>query len=221
MSFPKNLTSVGKKILMGLTGLALIGFLCAHLAGNLLVFIGPGTFNEYSHKLTANPLIYVAELGLLAIFLGHLATGIALTLRNRAARPTPYHVKRSAGHTTRKSLASATMIVSGAIVLVFVPLHLWTFKFGKSYGAEGGVRDLYRLVMEVFSSPGYVLWYLVAMVFVGFHLWHGFSSAFQSLGAEHPRWDPLLRSFGWFLSVLIAGGFIAVPVVIFFAGGKL
>jgi succinate dehydrogenase / fumarate reductase cytochrome b subunit len=211
-------TSIGRKVLMGLTGLLLIGFLVAHLAGNLLVFVGRDAFNDYSHELVSNPLIYVAELGLLVLFVGHFVSGITVWQRNRAARPTRYQKKVRAGHTSHKSLASTTMIVSGLVVLAFVPLHLKTFKFGTYYAskADPHIRDLYQLVIEAFQSPLLVAWYVVAMIVIGFHLWHGFGSGFESLGLAYKK--PLRRA-GQVLAVVLATGFLVIPLVIFFTGG--
>lgn len=212
-------TTIGQKIVMAVTGLLLIGFLVAHLAGNLLVFVGPTAFNDYSHKLVSNPLVYVAEAGLLALFVAHLVNGILVTLRNRAARPVGYQVRARARHTSHKSIASTTMIASGVVVLAFVPLHLYTFKFGPHYAstAEPGVRDLYRLVIEVFRDPLHVVWYVLAMVVIGFHLWHGFGSGFESLGMAYRQ---PLRRFGRLLAVVLAGGFLLIPVIVFVTGGR-
>lgn len=211
-------SSIGRKLLMGATGLLLIGFLVMHLAGNLLVFVGPAAFNEYSHALVSNHLIYAAELALLVLFVLHLAVGIALTRANSAARPMGYATRRRAGHTSNKSLASTTMILSGLVVLVFVPLHLWTFKFGAWYETAGTppMRDLYRLVVEVFRDPLHVAWYVVAMVVIGFHLSHGFASGLESLGVAS---RPPLRRFSRIVAVAIAGGFAIIPLVLFIRGG--
>jgi succinate dehydrogenase / fumarate reductase cytochrome b subunit len=212
-------TGIGRKVLMAATGLLLIGFLVAHLAGNLLIFVGPTAFNHYSHNLISNPLIYVAEAGLLLLFVAHLVSGLAVTWSNRAARPVAYHKTARAGHTSHKTLASTTMILSGLIVLAFVPLHLETFKFGPHYdwAAEPGVRDLHRLVLDVFQSPLYVAWYVVAMTVIGFHLWHGFGSGFESLGLAYNK---PLRRFGQVLAVVLSGGFLLIPIVIFLGGGR-
>src|SRR5262245_21954897 len=190
---------------MAVTGLLLIGFLVLHLAGNLLVFAGPESFNAYSHRLVSNPFVYLAEGGLLVLFVGHFVNGILVTLRNRSARPVGYEVKGRARYTSHKSIASATMVVSGLVVLVFVPLHLYTFKFGPHYAstADPGVRDLYRLVLEVFQDRLHVAWYVVAMVVIGFHLWHGFGSGLESLGVAYRT--PLRRA-GQVLAVALAGG---------------
>lgn len=214
-------STVGSKLLVAVTGISLVGFLIGHLAGNLLVYLGPDTFNAYSHKLISNPLVYPAEAGLVVLFLLHAWKTIQLTLGSSKARPVAYAEKHSAGHTSRKSLASTTMIWSGLFLLVFVPIHIRTFKFGAYYEAhEAGVRDLYRLVIEVFSKPGYVAFYVLGMTIIGFHLWHGVSSAFQTIGADTPRFTPVIRRIGWTLAVVIAVGFMAIPVWVFFVEGR-
>jgi succinate dehydrogenase / fumarate reductase cytochrome b subunit len=211
-------SSIGSKILIALTGLGLAVFLIGHLAGNLLFLAGPEAFNAYSHALISNPLIYAVELGLLAVFFLHLAKTVAGVLGNRSARPTPYAVRRWArtkNPSSRKSLASSTMIVTGTITALFVVTHLASFKFGAYYEAPDGVRDLYRLQLEVFSSPAYVGFYLLAMGIIGFHLWHGLSSAAQSLGIDHPQWTPRILAAGRVLAVAIAGGFFIIPIYTF------
>jgi succinate dehydrogenase / fumarate reductase cytochrome b subunit len=111
------------------------------------------------------------------------------------------------------------MIVSGLIVLVFVPLHLWTFKFGAWYEdpATPGMRDLHRLVVEVFRDPLHVAWYVVAMTVIGFHLWHGFASGVETLGVGSRR---PVRRFSRLLAVALAGGFAIIPIVLFLRGGS-
>jgi len=210
-------SSIGRKVLMAITGLALIGFLVMHLAGNLLIFVGAEAFNGYSHKLISNPLIYVAEAGLLVFFVSHFLTGFRVTRQSWAARPVGYTVNRRAGHTSNKSLASTTMIASGLLLLAFVPLHLWTFKFGAWYETSSlpPERDLYRLVVEVFSDPLHVAWYVVAMLVIGFHLWHGFGSAFETLGVGY---RPAIRWTGRVLAIALMGGFAVIPVVVFLGG---
>lgn len=211
-------TGIGRKMLMALTGLALLGFLVLHLAGNLLLFVGPESFNDYSHALVSNPLVYPAEALLLIWFVAHFVSGIQITLANRAARPIAYEVNRRAGHTSHKSLASSTMILSGLVLLLFVPVHLWTFKFGPYYDSvtDAGVRDLHRLVVEVFRQPAYVGFYLVTLTVIGFHLWYGFESALESLGL---RYSVGLRRVGQLLALALTAGFIAIPLVLFFMGG--
>jgi len=210
-------STLGSKLLVAVTGISLVGFLIGHLAGNLLLFLGPETFNAYSHKLITNPLVYPAEVGLVLLFVVHAWKTIQLTIGSSKARPVRYVEKHSAGHTSRRSLASKTMIWSGLFLLVFVPIHIRTFKFGAYYEThEAEVRNLYQLVIEVFSKPGYVTFYVVGMTIIGFHLWHGVSSAFQTMGADTPRFTPVIRRIGWTLAVVIALGFMSIPVWVFF-----
>lgn len=212
-------SSVGSKILIALTGLAMAIFLVGHLAGNLLFLVGPDAFNHYGHNLTSNPLVYVAELGLIAVFLLHIGKTLAGYLANRAARPEAYAKKqwaRTKSTHSRKSWSSTTMIVTGTITALFVVTHLLTFKFGPNYMAHDGIRDLYRLQLEVFSNPLYVAFYLVAMFIIFSHLWHGISSAAQSMGLDHKVWTPRIVLTGRLLSVLIAGGFFIIPIFTFF-----
>ena len=208
-------STIGRKMLMGASGLLLLVFLVVHLSGNLLLFAGREPFNDYSHKLISNPLIYLAEIALLALFVAHFATGLLVTRSNRAARPVRYVVKRGAGGASHKSLASTSMILSGLFVLAFVPLHLWTFKYGAHYAspADPAVRDLHRLVIEEFHEPGEVAWYVGAMLVIGLHLWHAFGSGLESLGVTH---RPALRWVGQALAVVITVGFLIVPLAVYF-----
>jgi len=205
-------SSVGTKLLIGTTGLLLFLYLVLHIVGNVIVFLGPETFNGYSHFLLSNPLIYPIEIGLVLVFLVHVYKAIAMTAANRKARPVAYAQKKYAGPPSRKTIASSTMILSGLWLLLFIIIHVKAFRYGTEYEwAEGG-RDLYRLEMENFSNPLIVAFYVLSMVVVGSHLWHGASSAFQSLGFDNPRWTPRIRATGKVLAVLIAGGFITIAV---------
>jgi succinate dehydrogenase / fumarate reductase cytochrome b subunit len=190
-----------------------------HLAGNLLIFLGRETFNEYSHWLVANPLIVPIELGLLLVFLIHIYKTITMWRRNKVARPVPYQKKEMAGHTSRKSLSSSTMIASGLVILVFVIIHVKQFKYGTFYLALGSdsVRDLYRTEIDVFRNPLWVALYVIATLLVALHLRHGFSSAFQSLGLDHPRYARRLVAAGIVFAILIGGGLAIIPVWSFFA----
>jgi succinate dehydrogenase / fumarate reductase cytochrome b subunit len=216
-------TSIGSKFLVAFTGLALVGFLILHLAGNLLILAGPETFNSYGHALISNPLIIPAELGLILILLLHIYKAVQHVVRGRSARPQRYTTHAWAGGASRKSLGSTTMILSGILVLAFLISHLANFKFGAYYAVSDNapdsenVRDLYRLVIEIFQNPGAVLFYVVAMVVTGLHLRHGISSAFQSLGLMAPGRTQALLTGGLWLAVLIAGGFALIPVWVYFA----
>ena len=213
-------SSVGSKYLVAFTGLSLVGFLVVHLIGNLMIYVSPEAFNHYSDKLIKNPLVIPAELGLVAIFLLHAFKAARVFFGARTARPVDYEKKAWAGHTSRKTWASSTMIASGVFLLLFVPFHLKTFKYGAYYEtSEPGVRDLYTLTVEVFQSPGYVVFYIVSMVIVGLHLWHGIASAFQSLGIDRSGWAPALRKLGWTVAVVLGVGFLSIPLY-FFLGGR-
>lgn len=214
-------SSIGSKFLIAFTGLALLGFLIAHLAGNLLFIAGPDAFNEYSHKLISNPLIYVAEIGLVAIFLLHIFKTVAMFAGSRSARPDRYAKTKwakSKSDRSRKSFSSATMILTGTITALFVVTHLMTFKYGPYHETPEGIRDLYSLQLAVFSNPGYVAFYIVAMVVIIFHLWHGASSAMQSFGFNNPTWAPRFIVGGRILAVVIGMGFAILPVYTFFMG---
>jgi succinate dehydrogenase / fumarate reductase cytochrome b subunit len=211
-------SSVGTKILIALTGLGFAAFLVTHLAANLLVVADPHGYNAYSHRLISNPLIYIAEGGLVVLFLVHAFKAVLMTLRNREARGGGYAMKKRAGHTSRKTLASTTMILSGIWLLLFVVIHLKTFKFGPWYETPDGMRDLSRLVHEVYREPFHVAFYVLSMVVVGLHLSHGLSSAFRSMGLEHPRYDALIRGTGLTVAIVMAAAFALIPLVIYFGG---
>src|SRR4026209_24008 len=138
-------SSGGTKLLIALTGLALFAYLILHLIGNALIFAGPDTFNEYSHTLISNPLILPIEIGLLVIFLLHVYKAVTNYAANRAARPAGYAMKKYGWHTSRKSVASSTMIWSGLVILLFVLVHVKQFKYGTWYQVSNTeVRDLAR-----------------------------------------------------------------------------
>jgi succinate dehydrogenase / fumarate reductase cytochrome b subunit len=216
-------STVATKLLLGVTGLSLAGFLCVHLAGNLLLYVGPATFNAYSHALITNPFVVPMELGLLALFVTHVLQAVTNWWSDRSGRPVAYQVKRGAGGRSRKSVASTTMIWSGSIMFVFVAIHVATMKYGAWYPAtvhgEDG-RDLYRLVTEVFRNPAWVAFYAACMAVIGFHLWHGVSSAFESLGLNGPRFTPRAVTAGRILAVLLGAGFFLIPLYLFFIGGR-
>jgi succinate dehydrogenase / fumarate reductase cytochrome b subunit len=209
-------STVGTKLLIGLTGLALFVYLILHLVGNALVFLGPDTFNAYSHQLISNPLIVPIEIGLLIIFLVHVYKTVTNYVSNQAARPTGYKMKKRAGHTSRKSLASSTMIVSGAIVFLFILIHVKQFKYGAWYPVAGdaSMRDLYRTEIEVFRQPLWVAVYVICTLLVALHLRHGISSAFQSIGFDHPVYARRLVIWGIVGAIVVGGGLAIIPLLV-------
>ncbi len=212
MSAPTGIvkTSIARKFVMAFTGFFLIVFLLTHLSINLLTLSSdPEAFNEASHFMATNPLIQVMQYVLAAGFLIHIIMGIKLTKQNSDARPVKY-VKNNAA--ANSGFASRSMIVTGLLVLVFIVLHLkdyfWVLKFGDMtpYSSD------YDLVVGLFSSPLYTVIYVAAFVLLGIHLSHGFQSAFQSLGANHPQYTPFVKGFGTWYSILVPAGFALVAV---------
>ena len=215
-------SSVGTKLLIGITGILLFLYLLIHIAGNMVVFLGPAAFNKYAFMLESQAVLRVIELILLSWFVIHIYKTVRMFLGNQSARPVAYAKKKSAGYTSRKSFASSTMIVSGLWLLVFLVIHVKAFHdgWGREYEWPAGGRDLYRQEMETFQSPLMVGFYVISMVVVGSHLWHGISSAFQSLGADKPAWTRFIRPAGKVIAVLIAGGFIVVALWAHITGGR-
>ena len=199
---------IDKKMGMALTGIPLYGFLVVHLAGNLLLLKrdGGAAFEAYAALLAGQPLLVPAELGLLAVFFLHLYLAVSVTVENWRARPVSYQRRRSAGGRT---WASSTMIYSGVLVLAFLALHLANFKYG-----ERGAGTLYDLVVDSFRSPLYGGGYVLAMVVLGFHLWHALHSALQTLGLHASR---RVRVVSAIFSLILAGGFAAIPLWLVFA----
>lgn len=211
---------VTTKLIVGVTGILLFAYLVLHIAGNLMVFLGRETFNTYSHALISNPLVVPVEIGLVVVFLIHLFKAIRMTFQNQSARPAKYATKGMAGGASQKTFASSSMILTGLAILIFVPIHVKTFKYGTYYEFGEGMRDLFRTEAENFNSPLAVAFYVVMMVLVGLHLWHGVPSSFQSLGLNGPRFTPLIRKIGKVSAVVIAGGFIVITLWVFLVGGR-
>ena len=210
-------SAIGRKQLMGATGLVWSLFVLTHMLGNMLIFLGPEHYNAYSYALIKNPLLPLAEIMLLVTLVAHVYWGVTLTIKNKMARTHKYAMPTNGEKKAR--FQSKFMIYHGTIMLVFIILHLITFKYGTLYNVTtNGVemRDIYRLVIEVFHSPTYVIWYCIAMVFVGLHLSHGFYSSFSSLGFYHPVYSKWLSRFGYFYGAIIALGFISQPIYVYF-----
>lgn len=218
-------SSVGRKYLMALTGLGLVGFVIAHLAGNFLLYLPNGTaFNRYALKLEElGPLLKLAEVGLFLMFLVHIVFAIQLKIQAKGARPQGYARFKTKGGPSKTNLASLNMVISGILLLAFVIYHIKHLRLGPGI-AEGYVteidgkeaRDLYALVVESFQKTPVAMLYMSAMVFLGLHLRHGFWSAFQSLGLAYPRYSKHIYCLGLFLAVLLALGFLGIPLWIYF-----
>ena len=212
-------SSVGKKLLNGATGLALIGFICVHLAGNLTLFARDGgrLFNSYAHHLESlGPLLCAMEMGLIALFALHAASAISVRLSQKEARPQAYAVSASKGGPSKQTLSSRSMLITGLLLAGFVVLHVKMFKYGPHYVTtlkDGTVvRDLYKLVVEEFAKPAVTWSYVAIMLMLGLHLRHGFWSALQSLGALKPKCSCCVYAAGLVFAVLLAGGFLLLPL---------
>jgi succinate dehydrogenase / fumarate reductase cytochrome b subunit len=206
---------------MGLAGLVWTGFVLVHMAGNLLIFVSPDAYNAYGHAITSGNIVYIAEAVLILALIVHVGLAFRLTMENRAARSSTYAVKAKGEKSA--TLASQTMGIQGSLILAFIILHIATFKYGTHYDTtvKGVViRDLYRLIAEVFQQPGYVVWYLVSLVVLGFHLSHGVGSVFQSFGWMNGRHQPLLKKISYLYAGIVALGFISQPIYIFLIAGK-
>jgi len=200
-------TSIGKKLMMAVTGISFCGFLLVHLSGNLTIYGGKDALVAYSEKLHAlGPLLTLAELGLLFLALVHVLTGAVLFYQNLTARPQKYALKKGAGGRT---IGSATMPYTGFLILIFVVIHLLNFHF-----VDKTDRNIFQIVADTFSNPGYVILYVVAMIVAAVHVSHGFWSAFQTIGTNHPKYTPLLKGLGILFSLLVALGFGALPIYI-------
>jgi succinate dehydrogenase / fumarate reductase cytochrome b subunit len=220
-----GLASVTKKFAMALSGLGLVGFVIVHLLGNLSLYKSDGTaFNAYANALhNMGNLLVVAEIGLLLVVLIHIVTGFRLKANHAAARPQKYRMWRSKGGHTPSNFSSRTMIFSGIVLLAFIAIHVWQFRFGANieqgyvtqiHGEEA--RDLHRLVVETFKNPAWVGFYVFCMILLGTHLRHGFWSAFQSLGIVHGNASRKLLSLSALLGLILAVGFLFIPVYIYF-----
>ncbi len=237
MSLVRNIfcSSLGKKYIMALTGLALLGFAGGHLVGNLQVFAHPDKINGYAHFLQGlGPMLWIVRLSLLAIVSLHLWAAIQLTLENRAARPQKYDVD----HTIQASAASRYMIGSGLVIATFLVYHILhftvgavsadTFKTGATIGeytmahdfhlfgltivgAGAPVHDVHTMMVLGFQKAPVAIFYMIAVSLLSFHLWHGFESAFQSLGLRTSRWGSCLHAVTRLFVVAYLLGSLAIP----------
>jgi succinate dehydrogenase cytochrome b subunit len=209
-------SSVGTKLLIGVTGFLLFLYLLIHIGGNALIVLGPTVFNNYAYVMEQrNPVLPLIELALLAVFLVHVYKTVRMFLANQSARPVRYAMKKAAGAPSRKTLSSSTMIVSGLWLLVFIIIHVKAFRFSPEYEWPGGGRDLYRQEMENLSNPLMALFYVLSMTVVGSHLYHGIASAVQSLGFDHPKWTPRVLFAGKVFAVIVAVGFMIIAAWVY------
>ena len=204
-------SSIGKKLMMALTGLAFCGFLAGHLAGNLTIYGGQNAFNAYAkHLHSLGPLLTLAEWGLVFLAVIHIFTGLTLFYQNTIARGSRYAVNKKGGGRT---IGSATMPYTGVLLLVFIIIHLINFHF-----VDKSNTTIFQIVSKTFANPLWVVIYVVAMIAAAVHVSHGFWSAFQSIGANHPKYMPIIMVLSILFSLAIAFGFGLLPLYISISG---
>lgn len=198
-------SSIGKKLMMAITGLCFCSFLILHLAGNLLLYSGRDAFNSYAEKLhSLGSIITLAEFGLLFFAIIHILIGAILFYQNLRARPIRYSINKWAGG---RSIGSVTMPYTGLLLLIFVIIHLLNFHF-----IEKNDTTIFQIVTDAFAKPGYIAIYVAAMIVVAIHVSHGFWSAFQTIGANHPKYMPVIRGLSIVFSIALGVGFGFIPI---------
>ncbi|MBW1722820.1 MAG: succinate dehydrogenase cytochrome b subunit [Deltaproteobacteria bacterium] len=198
-------SSIGKKLLMAVTGLCFCGFLAVHLLGNLTVYGGKSTFLSYvEHLHSLGFLITIVEWGLVIFAVVHIVIGMWLFVENLRARPVRYVMKKSAGG---RSIGSATAPYTGILLLVFLIIHLLAFRF-----VDKTRIDDFTILTQTFTQIGYVLFYIIGVIIAAVHVSHGFWSGFQTLGLNHPKYMPIIRTVGILFSFALGIGFGSIPI---------
>lgn len=212
-------TSIGKKVLMALTGLMLSGFLVGHLLGNLTIFFGRDMINSYAHHLMElKPLLWVARISLLGLVTIHILTAICLTLKNKKARPVNYAKKEN--QTT--SVGARTMAATGTVILAFIVFHLMHFTFRATHPDisnsldERGYRDVFKMVVMSFQRPELAFGYVAALTLLFLHLSHGLWSLFQSLGLLGERSLPIAKKISCSVAWVLYLAYISIPLTCYF-----
>jgi succinate dehydrogenase / fumarate reductase cytochrome b subunit len=203
-------TSVGKKQLMAVTGLLFLLFLTTHLLGNLSVYGGGAAFVAYAEHLHAlGKLLVAAEVLMAVALIIHVATAVVLFFENRSARPERYEVDKSGGG--GRTFSSQTMPYTGLLILGFIGVHLATFSH---HIVDQTSRNIFQIAAAVFSQKVYLAIYLLGVLVVAFHVRHGLWSAFQTVGANHPKYMPFIQKLSIVFAVIVALGFGSLPLVI-------
>ena len=208
-------SSVGRKMIVGLTGIFLLLFLVFHLTVNLFLFRQDAgiSFNEYAEFLATYPLLRPVEIALFLLFLIHAVIAVWLWLRNRQARPERYAVNRNA---EVSETGSRITFITGLVVLVFLVIHVNTFFVQSRFFAPESAPTMYQRVAGAFSNPVYALFYVVALVFLAYHLRHGFQSALQTYGLRTSRYVRLIEAVGVIFWLFIPLGFALMPLYFLF-----
>ena len=206
-------SSLGMKIVMAATGVILFGFIIGHLIGNLQIFAGPEVLDSYARFLKEKPeVIWTARVTLLASVGLHILTAMQLTIRNCSARPIAYRLHRY----DEASYAARTMVWSGPIIGLFVIYHLLHFTVGIVHPSQPDFRAeaVYANVVSGFQQWPVALFYILAVLSLGLHIAHGVSSMFQSIGLNHPKYEPSIRRSAVVLSSVIVAGYVSIPIAV-------
>ncbi len=204
-------SSISRKFTMALAGLFLLLFLPVHLIINLLLLKSdPGPFNEAADFMATFPLIKIVEIVLFAALIIHFSWGIYIQIKNWFSRPIGY----AGGNKSETSFFSKFMIWTGAAVLTFLVLHFFNFYFMKLGLVQGNPEDFYSVAHDLFKIPAYNYIYLVCFALLGLHLFHAFSSAFQTLGLNHRIWTPVVKAVAWIYAILIPAGFAFISLTL-------
>jgi succinate dehydrogenase / fumarate reductase cytochrome b subunit len=202
-------TTIGKKVVMAATGVVWFGYVIGHLLGNLQIYAGPQRINEYSEFLHHTPsVLWGTRLVLGISLIAHVIASIQLTLVNLEARPIPYATKDDVATT----YAARTMVYSGPILLAFILYHLAHLTFGIAPGTEYDAHNVYNNVVHGFQIWWLSLFYIGAQMLLGLHLYHGVWSAFQTVGANHPRYNAWRRRFATAITAAIVAGYVSIPI---------
>lgn len=209
-------SSIGKKIVMALTGLFLISFLIVHSAINAMIFYNDGgaTFTHWAHFMATNPIIRTLEIVLIVGFLAHIAQGLILWRQNKNARPVRYANTQSSGSTWY----SRSMTLLGTLILLFLVIHTSNFWIPNRTNqfVHGEELPLYQMMLATFQNPVEVIIYLLGCFSLFWHLLHGFKSSFQSLGLNHLKYNKVIAYTGVAFSVIVSIIFASMPVSIYF-----
>lgn len=205
-------SSIGKKLIMAITGILLILFLILHLINNLFLFGGPEAFNSNVARLDSiKPLIRVVEIILALIFIYHIYNALKLWWKNKKANPDKYAVNANKENST---IYSRTMVITGSFIFIFLVIHLYTLWGKYNFGMDGSEK-FYEVIKNLFTNPIWAAFYFIIMITIGFHMNHAFQSAFQTFGWSHKKYTPLVKKIGTVIAFIFTIGFASIPVYFF------
>jgi len=207
-------TTIGRKLVVALTGIVLILFVVGHVSGNLTIYIGQSALNNYAHFLQSNPMLWVLRLVMLAMFILHIALGVSVMRENHLARPEPRH----SGQSWYLRLYQHRMMISGLVLLAFVAAHVAHLTLGAGIGEvfrlkdASGYMDVYSRVVTGFHNAWIAWAYIAAMLLLAIHLKHSVRAVFQTLGFSRENHFEFFEFLSWMVALAVTGGFISIPL---------